>query len=198
MKGTMRIGIVARLKHGDLLETLEKLGMTQKQAAYFLGMNQMSFGKLINLKWVPKNFTDELREKLYALTEKSPEELFPEWARKKDFLNMPKVRKQIIEAMPSMIQAACPRLLLKGPEEARRAEEVKEIIDKTMKTVLSPREEQVVRRTIMVGETDKLVGKDFNLTGARIAQIRAKALTKLRHPANSHTMRKCLENIRIP
>lgn len=194
---SMRIGIVAKLRQGDLMEALEKRRWTQKQAADFLGIHLTTFNQLINLKWIPKKFTAEFDTKIFELTGKTSEELFPEWTRQEDFLKMPKVSKRMIEAMPLMIQTTCPQFLLMGPEEARCAEEAREIIDNTLETALSPKEEQVIRRTVMDDEPDEVVGMSFNLTKARIGQIRKEALSKLRHPVNYRKMLKCFQNIVI-
>jgi RNA polymerase primary sigma factor len=58
---------------------------------------------------------------------------------------------------------------------------------------LSPREEKIMRLRFGVGEggehTLEQVGQRFAVTRERIRQIEAKALRKLRHPANTRPLR---------
>lgn len=189
MRG-MRVGIIAKAKHGDLMEALEARGWNQRQGAEFLGVDQTTFSKLINLMWVPKEFSPELTIKLYELTGKTTEELFPEWARQKDFLNMPKIGRRVVEVTPLMLRGASIPHLLPTPEEASSAAEVKEIIEKSLHETLSPREEKVIRDHTMGGATLEEVSRDLCLTPARIQQIANRALKKLRSQAR--ILRCCL------
>jgi len=186
----MRIGIIAKAKQGDIFEALDQRGWTQKQGAEFLSMDQSTFGRLLNMSWVPREFSIELTLKLYELTGKSPEELFPHWARQKDFLEMPKVSKKFFEATPLLLQGFAPQHLLAGPEEAFCKEEVKQAIEEALHT-LSPREEEVMRRWVMGEEDPEEIGKDFAVDRERVRQIGAKALRKLRG-RQSEKLRKCL------
>src|ERR1035437_1168153 len=128
----MRIGIIARAKQGDIMEALEKRGWTQKQGAEFLGMHPSTFSNLINLKWFPEEFSVELEIKLVELTGKTLEELFPGWARQKDFLEMPKVSKRILEVTPQMLNSAGALYLPAGPEEAFCRQDVEKAINKVL------------------------------------------------------------------
>jgi len=184
----MRIGIIAKAKQGDIFEALEKRGWTQGQGAEFLGMDQSTFGRLLNMRWVPREFSPELTIKLYELTGKTTEELFPEWARQKDFLTMPKVSKKFFGVTPLLLQAFAPQHLLVGPEEAFYKEEVTRIIEEALHT-LSPREEEVVRRHVMNDESLEDISKEVDMPGWMLRAIRDKALRKLRHPRCSHELR---------
>jgi len=69
---------------------------------------------------------------------------------------------------------------------------VKRQIDQAF-TVLTPREENIIRRRFGIGDdVDHALedlGQDYGLTRERIRQIEAKALGKLRHP-------RCREKLR--
>jgi RNA polymerase sigma factor (sigma-70 family) len=190
----MRIGIIAKAKQGDIMEALENRGWTQGKGAEFLGMDQSTFGRLLNLKWVPEEFSPKLTIKLFELTGKTPEELFPDWARQKDFLRMPKVSKKILEVTPQMLGDAGALYLPAGPEEAFCKQDVEKVINDVLHT-LSPREEQIIRRHIMEDETLDKIGEDFAVSGQRIGEIYNKALAKMRHPVRARVLRGCLAEI---
>jgi RNA polymerase primary sigma factor len=80
-----------------------------------------------------------------------------------------------------------------SPVEAVTKFELSEQTRRLM-TILTPREEKVLRKRFGVGEkadhTLEEVGREFNVTRERIRQIEAKALRKLRHPRR----RKLLES----
>ncbi|MFB0532948.1 MAG: RNA polymerase sigma factor RpoD, partial [Desulfatiglandales bacterium] len=80
-----------------------------------------------------------------------------------------------------------------SPVEAVTKFELSEQTRRVM-TILTPREEKVLRKRFGVGEkadhTLEEVGREFNVTRERIRQIEAKALRKLRHPRR----RKLLES----
>ena len=78
------------------------------------------------------------------------------------------------------------------PAEAASFTLLKEQLMSVLST-LTPREEKVLRLRFGIedGRTRTLeeVGKEFNVTRARIRQIEAKALRKLRHPSRSKKLR---------
>ena len=78
------------------------------------------------------------------------------------------------------------------PSEAASFSLLKEQLMEVLET-LTPREKKVLelRFGIVDGRTRTLeeVGKEFNVTRARIRQIEAKALRKLRHPSRSKKLR---------
>lgn len=190
----MRIGIIAKAKQGDIMEALDKRGWTQGQGAEFLGMSANTFSKLINLKWVPREFSAELTIKLYELTGKAPEELFPDWARQKDFLAMPKISKRLIEATPLILQCVGPQFLLMGPEEAFCSQEVAGLISEVLRT-LSPREENIIREIFVDGESAEEIAARHQTTAERVKSVRDLALRKLRRPENARILAECFAEI---
>jgi len=190
----MRIGIIARAKQGDIFEALEKRGWSQRQGAEFCGMGQGTFGRLINMRWVPEEFPPELTVKLYELTGKMPEELFPDWARERDFLSTPKVSKRIVEVTLPMLQSAETLYLPPTPEEIFSKRELEEKISQILPT-LSLKEEQVVQRGVMNDETFEDISKDLHVSRERVRQICVVALRKLRHPSRARVLRDYLHEI---
>lgn len=181
----MRIGTKARIKQGDILEALQKKGWTQRQGAEFLGMSEAQFGELINLKWVPKVFSEELTRKLFELTNKLPEDLFPEFARQPEFLSLTKIFTRFEEVTPQMLKSGAARFLLPAPDEITDKEILKRTIDGTLLT-LTIKEQEIVRRCIMEEESEEEVAKSFGIHLMRLKQIKNRALRKLRHPSRSH------------
>jgi RNA polymerase primary sigma factor len=103
-----------------------------------------------------------------------------------DLIELERLDRQVLQ-----LSGGFPHPVL-TPEENFRVQEAKEKIDEILAT-LSPREELVVRRHIMAGETLKEVGKDLDLSGSRIQQIAAQALRKLRHPRCSRRLQEFVE-----
>jgi RNA polymerase primary sigma factor len=79
-----------------------------------------------------------------------------------------------------------------SPAEAAINVNLREQTESVLKT-LTPREEQIIKMRFGVGDgsehTLEEVGQRFAVTRARIRQIEAKALRKLRHPSRSHKLR---------
>lgn len=65
---------------------------------------------------------------------------------------------------------------------------LKNITDKVL-SILTPREERIIRMRVFQEKTLEDVGKIFCVTRERIRQIEAKALRKLRHPSRSRKLK---------
>ena len=85
MDGKISIAIVARIKQGDIYSALEGRGWSVRQAAEFVGVNSKNFYDMMNLKRVP-SLTLEQELKMFELTGKTMEELFPQEFREQEFL----------------------------------------------------------------------------------------------------------------
>jgi len=84
-----------------------------------------------------------------------------------------------------------------GPLDAAITHDAAEKIRKALAT-LSPREEKILRMRFGIGEaadhTLDEISRDFALTRERIRQIEARALQKLRHPAQLRQLAGFMEN----
>jgi RNA polymerase primary sigma factor len=84
-----------------------------------------------------------------------------------------------------------------GPLDAAITHDAAEKIRKALAT-LSPREEKILRMRFGIGEaadhTLDEISRDFALTRERIRQIEARALQKLRHPAQLRQLASFMEN----
>lgn len=176
----MRIAMQVRLKQGDIVEALGERGWTQKQGAEFLGLGYEKFNLLVNLQWVPKEFSAELVIKLHGLTGKMVEQLFPEWARQQDFLSMSKVARKMLEVGPHMLNGAGTFHLPPGPQEVFSQNQMKDALHKALQT-LSPRNEKILKLLYFEGQSHDEVAKYFDVPVERIRSIQVSALKSLRN-----------------
>ena len=83
------------------------------------------------------------------------------------------------------------------PNEAAAYGKLKEAATQILST-LTPREERVIRMRFGIGmvtdHTLEEVGRQFSVTRERIRQIEAKALSKLKHPTRSRTLKTFFDN----
>lgn len=87
---SVNAGFEIKLKQGDLLAALRKRGWSQKQGADFLGISQMQFSSLINMRAnMLQKFNKEQTRALVELTGKLPEDLFPAFIRSEAFQALP-------------------------------------------------------------------------------------------------------------
>lgn len=168
-----------RLKQGDIADALEEKGWTQAQGADFLGLSYERFNALLNLKWVPKRgFSPELTIKLYELTGKTVEELFPEWARRQDFLLVPKVARKTVEVGPHMLNGTGVFYLPPGPEQVFSQNTTVRVLDGALKS-LGFRDEKVMRLLVFEGCSMADISRDLNLSRTVVNRIVQRSLGKL-------------------
>jgi RNA polymerase primary sigma factor len=84
-----------------------------------------------------------------------------------------------------------------SPNDAATYGKLKEAATQILST-LTPREERVIRMRFGIGmvtdHTLEEVGRQFSVTRERIRQIEAKALSKLKHPTRSKTLKTFFDN----
>jgi RNA polymerase primary sigma factor len=84
-----------------------------------------------------------------------------------------------------------------SPLEVLEMKELKRLIKGALSSVLTPREEKVVRLRFGIGgekeHTLEELGSEFQVTRERIRQIEVKAIKKLRHPGRGHPIRTYVE-----
>ena len=209
----VNLRVTARVHQGDLAQVLTDRGWTYQTAADFLGMTRLRFDNLINLRWdkLPKEFsswfTREQEAKLFELTGKIPEDLWPEWLQERDLQR----REVFVEMTPKMLAGGLKTDQLLLPEDIEKGLQRKELSVATeeMLATLAPREQEIIR-AIFTDEFD--VGGDeqrallvachriapqLGIPGKRIHQIACKALAKLRHPRRAGMVRQHLNLLDI-
>jgi len=184
------VALEAKMRHGILHEALVQRGWNQRQAAEFLGVEQGKFGRWINLKEVPRDISAELEIKLFELTGKMPEEIWPDEVFTDEFLAQPK-RAEIIRDVPAdrlLAQSAGIFALPAPPDVARGTQELKEALDDAL-WKLTPREERIIRALFEDDATLVEIGSREGLDVDQVACLKHKALRKLRSPETARILR---------
>lgn len=184
------IRIIARLKHGDLREALERLGWNQSKAAKFLKMSAPRFGRLMNLKEIPKRLSLEQEAKLLWMTGKSSvDELWPQSIRSEEFLEKGKTLELSYLIEPRLLATSDFLRLPLNPEEALKKKELNKLI-KSIIEKLPPRQKRVIEAYYFEEKTLSAIAKEFRLSIAAVENIRNKALSYLRHPVRARIIKR--------
>lgn len=181
-------------KQRDLVIAMADRGWTQSRTAKFLGITATEFGKLVNLTAIPKTFSEELADRLFELTYKFTDELFPVQSDlKEESLSDDRVMAEVDCYQLKTKESGIIQLITKiDCPELSFDFELKAELDKVLKT-LTPREEKIVRMRYFEDMTLEEVGAKFKVTRNRVRQIEAKALRKLRHPKRTRVLKVIME-----
>ena len=195
------ITLTVKGRHADLWRAVKKLG-SQAALARHLGINNSEVGRWCNLQSVPaigsvqsNLFSDpqwvaEFEKKLFDLTGKTLDELFPKEICTEEFLKADKTceieRRVELQYISSMAKE---RLTLPSPEDHAEALELSSDIKSVLKT-LSYREREIIKLRFGLGGdgtyyTLDETAKAFHVTRERVRQIEAKAIRKLQQPARA-------------
>lgn len=187
---TFSVAIQARMKHGALSEALVRRGQSQKQVAEFLGVSYATLNRWINLRDFPRDLTMELEIRLFELTGKMAEELWPEAVFTEEFLAAPKKAEAIRDVPIHLLPAMRTSMLALPPvaEEGIRKRELADAIEGILHT-LTPQQERVLRGRFLDEKTLEQAGADEGLSTSRIEQIEVRALRDLRSPGRAHILR---------
>jgi RNA polymerase sigma factor (sigma-70 family) len=192
------ITLTAKLRHADLWAAAKKMG-SQSALARYLGVCFTTLNRWINLKDCPKCAATDfgrsptqaqldriklLEDKLFAVTGKLLDELFPPEIRNKEFWSQP---KQIETTKNIEIRALTSqnRFLLPDPAQVVEEEDLKQVVHKYLLRIIQslpsmPRE--VIKLRYGLGckpQTCKEIGKKFRLSVSRVQQLESKALRKI-------------------
>ncbi len=186
--GSFSFTLTAKLRHGLLWAAVKRLG-SQAALARELGVTPTAVGQWVNLKGKPPFNSPrwpEIEAKLFVITGKTADELFPEALMSKDFLDAPKEFEQTKEVELRAIACATRnRLELPSPEEDAIREELKEKVGEVLAT-LNFRQRTVLemRFGIPDGRTHTLaeVGRAIGVTRERVREIEQKAIRELSKP----------------
>lgn len=186
-------------KHGkherqeDIVAAMEKHELSPRETAEFLGISYPYFIKLISFRYTPKKgFSKQLSERLFKLTSKFPEELFPEAKQFEELsLNDRKVRDEVynLDCVCHVKPGGVKELV--SPIEAIELSfdfELKIAVQKLLKT-LNNQQRTVIILRFFGGYTLEEVGEVLSVSRARVQQVEARALRILRHPTLSRRLK---------
>lgn len=191
----VNVTIKAAMRHGDLHLAGKKLGGI-KALADHLGVSVHSVGGWYRYEacppaqerlphW-PQAKIDELEKKLFALTGKLLEDLFPESVRDKEFLRLEKTIETTKDIESSLLIAMAKQvrgLEYREPDVIEQ-QELAAAVNASLGT-LGYREREVVKMRYGIGcepMTLDAVGDVLKVGKERIRQIEAKAMRKLAMP----------------
>ncbi len=208
VENDFRILIQLKVKHADLLEAARKIGGIKKLADH-IGIQYTTVWGWIALKNMPNlssknprnSFYDperraKIEAKLFELTGKLLEELWPESIRSSDFLDAPKTAEIIQHtSFKSLFDIRPDTLLLPSPEEELEAkqtiEEQEVAIEKILKTLSSTEREILRLRFGLTNDsrsyTLEEIGKIFKITKERVRCIESRALKRFKHRIDNNS-----------
>lgn len=196
------IAYVAKAKHADLYRAAKKVG-GQSALAREIGVSPTDIGRWINLRAMPRfeNYVDcrghrvsaqfadpakkaSIEKKLYELTGKTLDELFPpEICNNQGFLSQAKTKEFYATVDLKQLALAAPeRFMLPSPAEVAEDRERIDLLHDAMSS-LSERERNIVKLRYGLGDCPEMtldeVGRVMRITRERVRQIEAKAVRKM-------------------
>ena len=194
-----KLAVIARIKNGALWEAAKKLG-SQTALAEHLGVNQSNLGRWINMREKPPITSPrwpEIERKLFALTGKTTEELFPHLLQTPAFLDIPKTLEATKEIeVRALAHSVEHRLLLPSPEKEFDLVELKQLLQKSLCTLGKSQRTVLSLRYGLDGEGPLNLPETaarLRLSKERVRQIEIRAISKLQHPARAKILEDFLE-----
>jgi RNA polymerase sigma factor (sigma-70 family) len=189
-----RVTLLARLKHTDLLEASRKLG-SQSALARHLGVHPADLGEWINLHKFPRflkrpDKAAEIEKKLFDLTGKTLDELFPERVRPMLGGSKLEVTRGLSNEQLGRLAASNRAAQLQIEERVNAnfemVGELRDCLEDLLRT-LPDRDQEILKLRYGFGDckehTYDEMSRIFGITKERIRQIESRALRKLQ---NSH------------
>lgn len=180
-------------RHQDIEAAANKRGWSEEDTAKFLGISVTYYTRLITFKYIPKKgLSQKLSERLFELTGKFPEELFPKPKLVDEVsLNDRKVRDEVynLDCVCHVKSGGVKELV--SPIEVTELNfdfELKVAVRELLET-LNNQQRTVIILRFFGGYTLEEVGEVLGVTRERIRQVEAKALRILRHPSRSRKLK---------
>lgn len=191
----LNITAVSRLKHAELHLLVKKFGSQQRLASH-LGVSITTLGKWVYLLSCPplqsnRHYSEQelydLELKLFALTGKSLEQLFPETLQSAaQFREASKVVEQTRYVEPAMLQKFAESIVysVQDAEAQSRSNHAIDVMKQKM-SKLSYREREILKMRFGFGGVDshcytlREVALAFKIGKERVRQIEARSLKKL-------------------
>lgn len=211
---SFKVTLQIRAKHADLYAAAKKLG-SNKALADYLGIDNQTVCSWISMRTVPNVHTQhrqsrwcdekwrtEMEKKLFDITHKTLDELWPDLMRTEDFMNREKATEVTVEATSRGLALYQEQnLQLPSPSDVAETEELRARISDVLRTV-TPREAGILRLRFGlddgVPKTLDEVGKQFQISRERVRGIEQHAIRKLRHPVRAKRLKGFLNEFSDP
>lgn len=172
----MKVTAITTLKQGDLWEAMKRLNWNQAELARKAGIDQVTIGRILNLRKKPTEFLISKIQNAFA-EEGEFIDVFCIWPdRFKGFDQRP-VLEQTRE-IPNDVLIGM--LNEQNPQISYETKEQIDILNKAIITTLTEREEFVIESIYFSNKSLVDIGREVGVTGNRIMQIHEKALKKIK------------------
>ena len=176
-------------KNNLILKEMERLGMSRKEFASYLGICCSTLSSLITMNFIKKNgkclFSEERIKRISALIGHPPEVLFPNWAVY--------MARQFNTSHLELNDNTSKLFFTKG-EVSNKAvrllnnDDLKADINRTLTTIL-PKEAEIIKYWYGLDGYKKLtfdeIGQKMNLTRERTRQLKERGVRRLKHTMRS-------------
>jgi RNA polymerase sigma factor (sigma-70 family) len=173
------IALEARARHGILREALLTRGWNQRQGAEFVGVGQSTFGEWVNLKKVPRRLSEARERKLFELTGKLVEDIWPPDILTEEFIGAPKKAEAIREVPAELLIGGGLFALPPAPEEVATANELEAAIQNAL-AILKPKERLAIEAHFLEDKNLAETGNELGVKSERARQLVGDALNHLR------------------
>ena len=186
------VTFVIKAKHGALWKAVKKAG-GQTALARLLGVKPHDIYRWVTLKGKPSAAKrEQVEKKLFELTGKVWDELFPESVMTRDFLEQDKTREVSVQYAANQLTYDPSPAMLENLNQG----ELRERLQKLLHT-LPERERTVVRLHYGLDDGPQMpfseIGRLLKVSDSRVNQLHRTAIRKLQKPCRSQQLKVFLE-----
>ncbi len=194
MTDTLDVTLQIRAKHADMHAAAKAFG-GQTALAKHIGVSVNDMCSWCNLRSYPhvtptkdQAWVDNIEAKLFEITQKTLDELFPQSMRSRDFLDVPKTAEVTQRVAVNMLPGVVERLTLPSPADAAEQKETREKVLEAIEGTLKGRERDILKLRWGIGGdghkyTLSEVGHIYKIGSERVRQIEMRALRELSQPS---------------
>ena len=185
--------VLVRAKNHRFMDERRDRGLSQLQAADFIGVSAQALGGYERLRKIPN---PKHAQKIADFYDKPIEYLFPEVIQLATDCGMGEVKSYLFDQRQiEGMHTENLKYLMESPEKMVNERELKEQIERSLDT-LTPREASVINMYYGLDGEEKIsleeIADKFSLTRERVRQIKEKAIRRLRYAPRSRNLREFL------
>jgi RNA polymerase sigma factor (sigma-70 family) len=173
----MKITAITKLKQGDLWDVMKRLNWNQSELARRTGIAPVVIGEILNLKKKPTEFLLSKIQNAFA-EEGEFIDVFSIWPdRFKGFNQRPiieQTREVSDNVLIGMINEQNPQISYENKEQI-------DILNKTIVTTLTEREEFVIENIHFSNKSLADIGREMGISRERVREINLKAMGKIKN-----------------